>query len=198
MNTKTDMGWLMKQSFAPMRWAVPGVIPEGFGLLVGAPKLGKSWMALDIAISVAAGVPIMGVKAERKPVLYMALEDSWRRLQQRSWELLGNMTPPENLELHIDPVDALKVAQEFAAANPGGLMIVDTIALVKPQQGSNKNAYEQDYRFTRALKDMTPAKGTFIGVHHTRKQDANDYMDTISGSNGISGAADFGLFTDGV
>lgn len=144
----------MNQSFPPMAWMIPGVIPEGLGILAGAPKAGKSWMALDLALSAAAGLPALGVLTDPKHVLYMALEDSYRRLQGRCKELLGNLDAPAGLEFSIDPTKALKDAGSFAERHPDGLLILDTIQVArKDQKISNSDANGADYRFARSLKD---------------------------------------------
>ena len=76
--------WLDRQVFSPLKWAVPGIIPEGFGLLIGPPKLGKSWLVLGLLLTVAEGGKALGaIHTEQRPVLYAALEDGDRRMQQR-------------------------------------------------------------------------------------------------------------------
>ena len=76
---------LLAADFPPLRWAVPNLLPEGCALLVGAPKVGKSWAALDIALAVAGGGLALGaLRVETGPVLYLALEDGPRRLADRS------------------------------------------------------------------------------------------------------------------
>ena len=81
---------LQHQEFPPVQYCVPDLIPEGLTLLAGKPKIGKSWLALDICIAVASGRYCLG---ERKPdtgdVLYAALEDNKRRLQRRVDRLLS-------------------------------------------------------------------------------------------------------------
>ena len=52
---------LQKMEFPPINWVVPGVLPEGLTILAGKPKLGKSWLALDMALAVAAGGDVLGV-----------------------------------------------------------------------------------------------------------------------------------------
>jgi RecA-family ATPase len=65
----------------PLSWTVPGLLPEGFGILAAAPKIGKSWLVLSLGLAVAMGTPFLGVPVEQRPVLYLALEDGKRRLQ---------------------------------------------------------------------------------------------------------------------
>ena len=73
-----------------MRYIVPGFIAEGCTLLAGRPKLGKSWLMLDVGLAVAAGRYCLGdARCEQGDVLYLALEDNERRLQRRIDKLLG-------------------------------------------------------------------------------------------------------------
>jgi RecA-family ATPase len=65
----------------PLSWTVPGLLPEGFGILAAAPKIGKSWLVLSLGLAVAMGTPFLGVPVEQRPVPYLALEDGKRRLQ---------------------------------------------------------------------------------------------------------------------
>lgn len=187
-----NLGWLMKQNFPPLKWQVPGLVPEGFGILAGSPKAGKSWMVLDWALSIAAGLPALGVMTDPVPVCYLALEDSDRRLQDRCRTLLGNAKPPSGFEYSTDPSTALKEAGEFSLRHPNGLLLLDTMQKVRAVEGRN-DPYGADYRFAGMLKSIAPERGTFIGVHHTRKADSSDFLDTVSGTQGIAGAADFVL-----
>ena len=85
---------LQTMTFQPLKFLLPGLVPEGASLLVSRPKLGKSWFVLDIAIAIAAGRFTLG---QRKPVqgdvLYLALEDGPRRLQRRISKLLPSFFP---------------------------------------------------------------------------------------------------------
>ena len=67
---------LQTMTFAPLNYLLPGLVPEGLCLLVSRPKLGKSWLALDLAIATAAGRFVLGqLKPASGEVLYAALED---------------------------------------------------------------------------------------------------------------------------
>jgi len=90
LSTTTAME-LMTTKFDDPGWAVPKIIPEGVSLLVGASKIGKSWLALDLAIAVASGGRFLGhIEVEAGEVLYLALEDTKRRLQNRLKTLLNS------------------------------------------------------------------------------------------------------------
>ena len=95
--------WLDAQKFEPLRYAVPGLVPEGLSILVGPPKIGKSWWTLDACLAVSAGGYALGcipVGAAR-PVLYLALEDSDRRMQDRCRQLLDGAVIPSRFD-YID------------------------------------------------------------------------------------------------
>ena len=93
---------LMGMTFPEQRWAVPGLISEGVNLLAGPPKVGKSWLGLGLGLDIAAGRPALGsLPVEAGPVLYLALEDTPRRLQARIRTALGDRPAPPGLTLSI-------------------------------------------------------------------------------------------------
>jgi len=96
--TLRDGAWLDAQEFPPLTYAVPGVIPEGSVLLVGAPKIGKSWLVLTIALAAAAGGQALSIQVPKRPVFYLALEDGDRRLQDRCRKLLRGDPIPRDFE----------------------------------------------------------------------------------------------------
>ena len=85
--------WLDAQVFPPLSYAVPGLIPEGSVLLVGAPKIGKSWLVLTVALAAGGGMAL-SIAVPKRPVLYLALEDGNRRLQDRCRKLLRVIRSP--------------------------------------------------------------------------------------------------------
>jgi hypothetical protein len=189
---------LQTREFPPVAYVVPGLVPEGLTLLAGKPKIGKSWMALDLCAAVSAGRICLG---DRRPVtgdvLYAALEDNPRRLQRRLDKVLGASftdTWPARLSLttswrRLDKggVDDLG-AWADSVAEPR-LIVLDTLAGVRPintQQG-----YTEDYSALAAVHRMANDRGLAVLVlHHTRKMEADDPVDTISGTLGLSGVAD--------
>src|ERR1700674_538103 len=91
---------LLKKVLPEHRWAVRGVLAEGLGLLVGRPKIGKSWLALNVAVAIASGGRALGqIPVEAGDVLYLALEDNERRLRSRLTSILGNDACPDRLTL---------------------------------------------------------------------------------------------------
>jgi DNA-binding CsgD family transcriptional regulator len=187
----------MTIEFPEPRWAVPGIVPEGLSLLCGAPKLGKSWFALNLAVAIGAGSPALGrFDVEQGDVLYLALEDTGRRLKSRLRIVLADQPAPERLTLEtvcesltdggMDRIEA------WLDDNPDArLIIVDVFTRVRGRVSDRANRYEADYDSMALLKGLSDRYGVAVlVVHHTRKATAEDFLDRVSGTQGIAGAAD--------
>lgn len=191
--------WLDKQEFPELLYAVPGIFPEGLTVLAGPPKIGKSWLSLHVGLSVAAGEEVFGClkPGPARPVLYLALEDGWRRLQSRARSLLPSGTSiPDDLDLIIEtePNLGLETVAEWMerASHEKPVVMVDTLAKVMPRAHAGESAYERDYRAIsrfKRLADDIPGSSIIV-VHHTRKMGAEDFVDGVSGTAGITGSAD--------
>ena len=187
--------WLLDQEFPPVQYVVDGLIPEGLSLLIAAPKIGKSWLCLGLGLAVAEGSFAFGaIEVEQRPVLYLALEDGPKRLQSRMRTLGVARGPSELFFATETPAGLHATIEEFielhADRNP--VVMLDTLGKVMPPAMPNETTYQRDYRVTGSLKrlvDSSPG-ASMIVVHHTRKQEASDFLDAVSGTNGIAGAAD--------
>lgn len=195
--------WLDAQTFPPLQWAVHGLVPEGFGLLVGPPKAGKSWAALSIALALASGGRAFGkVLINRpRPVLYLALEDGDRRLQDRCRMLLGTDPIPPLFEYATSPTPAEAVqlmAWWIAKQDDDVLVLLDTLGKVSPPSAPGESAYARDYRIGTTLKRLVDERpgSTLLAVHHDRKAGAEDFVDSVSGTHGLAGSSDFMLVLD--
>ena len=187
---------LLSRVFPPLRYAVPGIVPEGVTLLAGKPKLGKSWFALGLCIAVASGGYALGTKkVEKGSALYLGLEDNVRRLRSRLEKMLQGEAAPNGLE----------VATEWERVREGGtealedwlkdhsdarLVVIDTLAKVR-QPAKGQNVYAEDYAALEPLLPLAAKYGVaIVVVTHTRKLAAADPLDEISGSTGLSGGVD--------
>ena len=192
-----DGAWLDAQTFPPLQWAVPGLIAEGMGLLVGPPKLGKSWFALGVGLAVAQGGYALGrIRVEQRPVLYAALEDGNRRMQYRCRHLLDDQPIPSGFQYFTDARgadEALAILTAWLDRHPGGLVMLDTLGKVLPSAAPGQSAYERDYAIGSVLKGIADDHpgSAFLIVHHTRKMASSDFMDATSGTNGLNGSADY-------
>lgn len=192
MSPIQDGAWLDRQVFSEPSWCVPGIIPEGCCILSGHPKIGKSFLVLDVALSAASGGAVLGVQVESRPVLYMALEDEPRRLQLRSRILLDDGPLPSGFSFMTreDTEGAMEVAKGWVDSHSTErpLVIVDT--LEKIRGGRSQNAYSDDYKAGMQLQTLLALGGTVIAVHHNRKGDSDDFLDQVSGTLGLSGSVD--------
>jgi RecA-family ATPase len=199
--------WLDTQEFPPLEYAVPGIIPEGFGLLVSPPKAGKSWLVCGIGLACAAGGLALGrISVDKRPVLYLALEDGQRRLQSRCRRIMHGPTPdlftriPGGIHFitKAKPAAIIPMITEFLERhrddNPP-LVILDTLGKARPPRPAGADLYAWDYAIGTQLKDTidTAPGSTLLVVHHTRKAESPDFVDSVSGSQGVAGSADFVL-----
>ena len=195
-----DGAWLDAQEFPPLEYAVPGIIPEGFGLLVAPPKAGKSWLVAGIGLGCAAGGLALGrVKVDHRPVCYFALEDGHRRLQSRFRRLMLGDSIPAGIHVITQATTALIIPMmaEFLQAHDdeAPLIILDTLGKVKPPKPPGADSYQVDYAIGAQLKACIDATrgASLVVVHHSRKQESTDFVDAVSGTAGIAGSADFVL-----
>jgi hypothetical protein len=187
---------LMAMQFDPIRYVVDRYIAEGLTVLVGAPKIGKSWMSLNVAVAVAGNRPAFGsVPSQHGDVLYLALEDNHRRLRGRLLKM-GVTTAPERLTFCTawpslgDGAVAEIEAWALQAAQPV-LVIVDVLARVRDSANGRDSAYDADYRTLTGLQELSGRlRLAIVAVHHTRKMEADDPFDAVSGTRGLTGAAD--------
>ena len=190
---------LRTKVFPPVSFIVPDLIPEGLTLLAGRPKIGKSWMALDLAIGIASRQQVLGnISVEQGDVLYCCLEDNPRRLQRRMTKLLGAFKGewPERLTLttswrRLDQGGVEDIEAWCDDVPAPRLVLLDTLAGVRPKREGSEGLYDGDYRALRDVHRFANDRGIgVVALHHTRKMEAEDPVDTISGSLGTAGAAD--------
>lgn len=188
---------LMAQEFPPPNWAVPGMVAEGVNLLAGPPKVGKSWLSLGLGLAVAEGgrafeaIPVPG-----GPVLYLALEDTPRRLQGRIGKILGGRAAPAGLTLATTCPPLTQGGDEAIAGwldvnRDARMVIIDVFAKIRGQSAPGASAYDADYAAVGRIKKVADAYSVAVVlVHHVRKAGAEDFLEAVSGTNGIAGAAD--------
>jgi hypothetical protein len=185
--------------FPTVSYVVPGIIPEGLTILAGRPKIGKSWMVLDLAIGIATGKSVLGgVHVTEGDVVYCTLEDNKRRLKRRVTKLLSSFGNewPQRLTLatkwrRLDQGGVEDIEGWCDSVPTPRLVLLDTLAGVRPTRDGKDTLYEGDYRALHAIHALANERGlSVVALHHTRKMEAEDPVDTISGSLGLAGAAD--------
>lgn len=198
----TSASDLLKKEFGPLHWNINGILPAGTMLLSGKPKKGKSFLSLMIAISVAAGRPVFGEETSGKGVLYLALEDSQRRLQRRTAGCANSMgisllefgdklhlsTTSKRIDTGL--VDDLRGF--LTAYDNTGLVVVDMLKKVTGASSGRKQLYDEQAEVGHALTKLAHEcpQVSFLVVHHSRKADSEDPFDMISGTTGLSGSFD--------
>lgn len=182
--------------YPELNWLVKGLIPEGLTLLVGAPKGGKSTLALGAFIAIASGGLALGsLQCEKNAVLYLALEDSPRRLKYRAQRMLAGQPAPEwmyvaNEAPTLDDGLVEQLERWLDANQHCKLVCIDTLQKVRGQR-SDEDLYGEDSRMMYRLKKLADDRHiAVVVIHHTRKAEAADWLSKISGTNGLAGAAD--------
>lgn len=200
---------LRTERFAMLKHVAGDIIVEGLTLLAARPKIGKTWLALDIAIAVARGGYCLGdIQCEQGAVLFLALEDNRRRMQRRLTRLLGAATEwPAFSIAHDWPradaggLDRITdwITTTTANANASGrpadmprMIVVDVLARFRKLTTNGKQqTYEADYQAIADLQKIAGNAGiAIIVIHHTRKGESDDPIDAVSGTLGLAGAAD--------
>lgn len=185
---------LLAQEFTPIRWLIPGLLPEGLMLLAARPKVGKSWLALDVAIATATGGSVLGRRVERGDVLYLALEDSDRRMHARLSKLGATGAGLGDLQYATEwprGADGAAAIHAWVKSHPNArLVVIDVFTKLRAATEGRETAYSTDYTDVSMLKPPADRPVSILLVHHTRKAESDDPIDSISGTLGIGGAAD--------
>lgn len=187
---------LLEKSFERLYEPIRGLIVEGLTLLCGSSKIGKSWLVLQMCCAIAAGKPFLGRSTECGDVLYLALEDSQRRLKNRLVTLgespgaaLSFATKCRTLDNGLLD-DLLSWIQRVAHPR---MIVIDTLQKVRGAAvPARTNAYAADYDAMARLKAFADKNHVAVVlVHHLNKlRNVDDPYDKISGSTGLMGAAD--------
>ncbi len=173
---------------------VEGLLFPGVYLFVGAPKVGKSFLMAQLAYHVSKGLPLWGYEVRQGAVLYMALEDDYPRLQGWLYRMFGEDSAADlHLSIYAKQLNSGLEEQlkRFVREHQDTrLIIIDTLQKIR-EAGAEKYSYADDYKVITSLKRFADGTGVcLLLVHHTRKQQADDKFDMISGTNGLMGAAD--------
>lgn len=182
---------LMSLPLQPLNFVVDTLISQGLHILAGSPKVGKSWLALWLAVTVAKGEPVWGMQVKQGTTLYLCLEDSQLRIQNRLFDVTEDAPPTVHFctESRILGDGLTEQLEQFLSEHPDTvLVIIDTLQMIRPIRDAT---YANDYRDLSALKHLADAHGiAILLIHHLRKEKADDVFNRISGTTAISGAVD--------
>ena len=188
-----DAETLQSTAYEPVSFVVDDLLPQGLHLLAGAPKIGKSWLALWLCLCAAQGKPLWTFATRPCEVLYLCLEDSFQRIQSRLFDLTEDAPPTLHFavmsqQLHDGLVEQI---EQFLKEHPQTrLIVIDTLQRIRTA-GNDANPYASDYRDIGVLKALADKhRIAILLIHHLRKELADDVFSHISGTTAISGAVD--------
>ena len=173
-------------------FVVDGLIPTGLTLFCGSQKIGKSWLMLKLCLCVSQGIPLWDMPTQEGDVLYLCLEDTFCRIQDRLFRLTDEASGRLHFAVASDKLsDGLIVQlEDYLKEYPDSrLIVIDT--LQKVRTASKDNAYASDYGDISLIKDFADRHSlAVIVVHHIRKQNDSDVFNKVSGTTGLTGSAD--------
>ncbi len=189
-----SMTELLDTSFEQKKAVIDGLLYAGVYMFVGAPKTGKSFAMEQIAYHVSCGIDIWERRVTQGTVLYLALEDDYARLQSRLYRMFDvESTPNLHLTVKSEMISnglEIQLKTFIAEHRDTVLIIIDTFQKVREISGESFS-YAKDYEVVSSLKKFADDNNLCVVlVHHTRKQEGTDAFDSISGTNGLFGAAD--------
>ena len=173
-------------------FVVDGLIPTGLILFCGSQKIGKSWLMLKLCLCVSQGIPLWDMPTQEGDVLYLCLEDTFCRIQDRLFHLTDEASGRLHFAVASNKLsDGLIVQlEDYLKEYPDRrLIVIDT--LQKVRTASKDNAYASDYGDISLIKDFADRHSlAVIVVHHIRKQNDSDVFNKVSGTTGLTGSAD--------
>ena len=191
LETKTGAE-LIAEPFAPTKFIVDALIPPGLHILGGAPKIGKSWLALWLSVMVAKGESVWDLPTRQGTTLYLCLEDSTARIQNRLLDIdedASEATKFSTSALTISRGLEEQIENFVAEHSDTVLIIIDTLQMIR--SGTQDHNYAQDYKELSVLKKLADKhKLAILLIHHLRKEDDSDIFNRISGTTAIQGAVD--------
>ena len=195
---------LMEKELPPMRFVVDQLIPEGLTVIASQPKLGKSWLCYDLCSSVALGMTFLGFNTTQSTVLYLALEDNEKRIQERGPSVFDGRPVPKNVKIILKAptmknglLDRVKEEFEICRETRGevGLVVIDTLQKVRDEIKKSGTQYSIEYNEFGPLQEFAMQNNVaIVVVHHKIKtKSENNSLQELNASNGFIGAVDCGI-----
>lgn len=183
---------LMDKRLPPAKFCVETLLPQGLCILGGSPKVGKSWLVLDLCVHIARGESLWNLPVAKGETLYLCLEDSERRIQERLNTVTDDVPPGLYFAIGNTSIEGgvCDWIRNFKQAHPGITFVaIDTFQLIRTP--TPDVSYGNDYAELQPLRALAEElKICLLLVHHLRKMGDKDPINKLSGSTGIAGAVD--------
>lgn len=173
------------------KFVIKELLPQGLAIIGGAPKVGKSWLMLDWCVRIAKGETIWNFPTTKGTTLYVSLEDTASRLQERLLSVTDEAPNVFFTTFSFKIGEGLEEQiKSFVADHPGtALIVIDTFQMIR--NTGSEVSYANDYNEIEILKKLAEElKITILLVHHLRKQGDSDPFNMLSGTNGLAGGVD--------
>jgi hypothetical protein len=196
--TEIDAADLLDMAFPDVNVIVPDVLVEGVSIIAAKPKIGKTWLVLNLCTAAANGAVFFGHRLQRCETLMVALEDNQRRLQSRLRKMVRVLGRPPKGAMHIRyewkaGIEGAAFLDAYLTANPRvQIVAIDTWRKIAPQRRRGQDIVSEDYATIKAYNDVAGRhRVAVVVVMHQKKGDQDDdWIDGISGSHGFTAACD--------
>ena len=171
---------IMTTVYKPIEFVIDGLLTQGLYILAGTPKVGKSWLALDMCLSIAKGESVLGQKTLQGTALYLCLEDSYARIQNRLYE----PTAPKSkdniflaalyvyIKKKIDFSGTASELIEKLKSVSDETFYPNRVTRDLVQNGYTLRKYGIDFQYKRTRN------GRLIILHYDRERDSSDSKNT--------------------
>lgn len=186
---------LLHRQFEPLHYLSEPLISEGLTIFAGRPKIGKTTLVRQLLISLSASTPFLGYPCVETKSLFLCLEEGERMAQRKFKRIVGDSNV-SLIDIRFEwarGIDGLLDIRQYLAENPDvRLVVIDSLSRFREVQTRNTNQFQQDYEMVSSLHTLTKdfPKLAIVILHHTTKAKADDPMDCISGTYGITAAVD--------
>lgn len=189
-----DAQTLMNTPMEPLKFIIEDFLPQGLSILAGSPKIGKSWFSLWLCLQVAEGKNVWDFETRKSDVLYLCLEDSFARIQNRLFKITEDAPPSLHFAVISNKLKAgleTQIENFISSHENTKFIVIDTLQKVRDNSSSASSMYGRDYEDIDILKNLADKfQISILLIHHLRKANDNDPINMISGSTGITGSAD--------
>ncbi len=186
-----DGDTLLDMDLPATKFVIKDLLPQGLAIIGGSPKVGKSWLMLDWCVRIAKGEKIWNFSTMQGTTLYVSLEDTASRLQERLLSVTDDAPNVFFTTFSFKIGEGLEEqVKNFIAEHPDTVLIViDTFQMIR--NTGSEISYASDYNEIEIIKKLAEElKITILLVHHLRKQGDSDPFNMLSGTNGLAGGVD--------